>query len=277
MALVIGIGLFLLLGSKGDGGPGKFTFPGGLIGQAPAAAQTTLVADAKLQPSSSPTTNGPCDNGSASVPEGRICKLFDASENKIIAGDRYTKGMTVFYQTYVQKKVNVPYVVGSQIGDAITALTRAGLGTPTTKAVDNSAAAGTVLSQSISVNTPVAPGTVLTLQVSSGKVKLPDVTGMKAGDAKAKLNGLGFTSVDTSTTTVTTDQSKDGQVASMDPTPGISYPLNTDIHLTIYQYKPAPPTCSSSTPSSPTGTPTGTSTPTGSTSSSLPPCNGPGA
>ena len=38
------------------------------------------------------------------------------------------------------------------------------------------------------------------------------------------------------TTTPTTDKTKDGLVASMNPTPNIAYPQTTQITLTVYKY-----------------------------------------
>ncbi|HWG03355.1 MAG TPA: Stk1 family PASTA domain-containing Ser/Thr kinase [Trebonia sp.] len=59
----------------------------------------------------------------------------------------------------------------------------------------NSAAAGTIIRQSVPAGTPVAPGTTVTVQVSSGppEVQIPgNLTGEKFGQVQQQLQQLGF-------------------------------------------------------------------------------------
>jgi serine/threonine-protein kinase len=126
----------------------------------------------------------------------------------------------------------------------------------------------------VPVNTAVAPGTVITLQVSTGTVKLPDVHGKTFDDGRAEINHAGFPVVhEASTTVTTTDKSKDGLVADEDPTPGNAYAPSTTITLKLYKYVPPAPTCTTSQPpsGSPSGGPSGPST-SASSSTGLPPC-----
>jgi serine/threonine-protein kinase len=149
--------------------------------------------------------------------------------------------------------------------------------------VNNPAANGVVIAQSQPQFASVAPGTTITLQVSNGKVLLPDVRGKKDADAKAQLNTAGWVNIDDSRTVDTPDKTKDGTVATENPTQGIAYPLSTQITLVIYRYVKPPPTCTTPPPTPTVSvTPTGTGTPTGPstgaattpTAGGLPPCTG---
>ena len=279
LVIVGGLLAVFLVRNSGNSTP-QVQVPSGLIGQPVAAADAIVVGKGfKFAANQNPAeTNGPCDDGSTPKTNGVVCKLTDATGTTVTGGQTtLPKGATIYYQTYQQATVNVPYVVGDTINVATNALIKAGLGQPTVTQVDNSAPAGQVLQQSVAVNTPVPPGTKLTLTVSNGTINLPDVTGMKAADAKAKLNGLGFTSVTISNTPQQTSvPGKNGLVAGEDPTAGpkYSYAPNTLITLTVFQYVPPTPTCSSSSPSGASSS-ASSSPASGSSSSSsggLPPC-----
>jgi eukaryotic-like serine/threonine-protein kinase len=230
-----------------------------------------------------PTTNGPCDDGSTPKTDGVVCKLLQG-DTTVSAGSQVQQGSTVLYELYKKAVVNVPYVIGSSFADAQKALGNARLKAKQGKNVNTfSQPKGFVVSQDPQNNTPVSPGQSVTLNLSTGKVKLPDVTGMKSAEAKSKLNGLGFNHVDnTSKTKTTHDKSKDGLVASNgeDPTPGIAYGADVAITLTIYKYVAPPPTCDPNKTATPTGSttpasgaPTSPTTPPPTTSTNtLPPC-----
>jgi serine/threonine-protein kinase len=67
--------------------------------------------------------------------------------------------------------------------------------TLTQQQVSNSAAAGTIISQSIPANSPVAPGSTVTIQVSSGppEVQIPSgLTSESFNQVQQTLTGLGF-------------------------------------------------------------------------------------
>ncbi len=183
----------------------------------------------------------------------------------------------MYYQYYVQERVNVPSVVGEQYSDAAATLGKQGLKVKAEK-VNNAAPENQVIAQSEPVNTAVTPGTVITLQVSTGTVELPDVHGKTFDDARAEINHAGFPVVhEASSTVTTTDKSKDGQVADEDPTPGNAYAPSTTITLKLYKYVPPQPTCTTPPPSSPSGPTGGPSSPSSGPSSStgLPPCTTP--
>jgi serine/threonine-protein kinase len=269
IALLVVIGgalaaIFLI--GKSDHTTQKVTIPETVIGQTPSAAEATLKGLAFVPALNDSPTGGPCDGG-VKVAEGRVCKLDPA------AGTEADKGSTVRYQIYKAPSVQVPYLVGLSYNDAVNKLHVLGLKAKQKNVDTNQYAAGVVASQSEDQFAEVPPGATITLGVSTGKVKLIDVRGQKAGDAIAKLNQAGWTNVDASATKETPDKSKDGTVADEAPTPGVAYTQDTQVSLTIYKYVKPEPTC---TTPPPTGTATGTGTPTGSSSAppsgALPPC-----
>ena len=269
LLLVIGaaVAAVLLIGTSDK--VAKVTVPG-VIGQLPAAAAQSL-QQAHLNPIKGDDTNGPCDGG---VPgkTGYVCKVNPPQ------GTSVAKNSDVVYQLYTPAQVSVPGVTNKQFTDAAAILHDAGLKAQQ-KPVDNSAAVGTVVAQDPVAFTPVAPGSTVVLSVSTGRVVLPNVVGKNGNDAKTSLNSAGWTNVDNTQTTPTADKTKDGKVATENPTPGISYAQTTAVTLVIYKYVQPTPTCTTPPPTPTTGTGTGTSpitgtpsTPTSSTSGALPPC-----
>jgi eukaryotic-like serine/threonine-protein kinase len=263
----------VMLIGKSDKTATKVTVPS-IIGQLPSAGEDALRAQ-KLTPQKGPDTNGPCDED-RTVQKGQICSLEPP------AGTKVAQNATVVYHLYTPKTVSVPSEINKSYSDAANDLNNAGL-VPVRKDVDNPAPAGTVIGQSPDAFTPVPPGSKVTLQVSTGKVKLPDVRGKKLADARQTLNNSQYTNIDSSQTAPTPDKAKAGTIADESPTPGISYPLSTHVTLVVYKYVAPSPTCTTptSTPSgtgSPTdsgsGTATGTATPTTTptTPGALPPC-----
>ncbi|WFB10006.1 Stk1 family PASTA domain-containing Ser/Thr kinase [Streptomyces sp. LX-29] len=92
--------------------------------------------------------------------------------------------------------IDVPDVVGDQVGDAEEDLRQAGFKVEI--AVDkvfSEEDAGTVARQSLPGNRKAVKGDTITLTVSKGPrmVEVPDVEGENVDDAKEQLEGLGFT------------------------------------------------------------------------------------
>ncbi|PZS24914.1 MAG: Stk1 family PASTA domain-containing Ser/Thr kinase [Pseudonocardiales bacterium] len=239
-----------------------------IVGQLPGPAADALTK-AHLRPVKGDDTNGRCVDG-ATVAKGKVCVVDPAP------GTKLKDGSTVTYQLYTPATVQVPLVVGLQANAAVTALHKVGL-KATQRPTDDPAPAGQVVKQSQEQFASVAPGTTIVLSVSTGKVKLIDVTGKKQGDAKTALNTAGWANVNDTQTTVTHILRKDGTVASMNPLPGIAYPQSQQINLVIFKYSAPTPTCTSVPPTTPTDTATATATgiPTGTPTTStggLPPC-----
>jgi serine/threonine-protein kinase len=164
------------------------------------------------------------------VDPGQVCTVTPA------VGTSTKVDTKVTYSLFTVAMTTVPPVTDIQYNDAVTRLQQAHL-VAAKKDVDDSHPAGYVLAQDPApYGAPVPEGTTVTLSVSTGKVVLADVRGKPVADAVAALNAQQFTNTDTTATTATTDQTKDGTVADENPTPGIAYPTNTLVKLTIYKY-----------------------------------------
>ncbi|MGI8677471.1 MAG: Stk1 family PASTA domain-containing Ser/Thr kinase [Jatrophihabitans sp.] len=242
LLLVIGVGTFLIFGSSNSDTKKTVTL-GSVIGQTPAAAEASLRKQ-HLLPKRGPVSNGPCTdkNGTPmTVAEGNVCVTSPAP------GMGVKQDSTVVYRLYMEKKIQVPFVEGMPYAQASQTL--AGLGLKVKKQdVFQSDGKGTVLHQSVPQTSLVLPGSSITLLVSTGTVKLPDVKGKASGEAISTLNGAGFTVISMKYTT-TTVQSKDTMVQDEYPTAKVAYPTSQKITLTIYKYKPKPPACTTAPPS----------------------------
>jgi eukaryotic-like serine/threonine-protein kinase len=270
LLLVIGAATYaIFVLGKGDNKTKTVSVPS-VVGQLPSAAEAALRKAGFTPRKAADPTSGPCDNNQR-VPEGNVCTLNPKS------GEKADKGSVVTYALFKKATKQVPYVVGKSYAEAVNILHDSGLGAKRHD-VDDSQPPGTVIAQSKPQFTEVPAGSSITLAVSTGKVKLPDVRGRSRGNAVQTLNAAGWTHFNPNLILTGADKSKNGTVVAESPTPGIAYPQSTAITLTIYRYvKPTPtcvtgaPTTTNTVPTSPTppgGTPTGTGTPTG-----LPTCS----
>jgi eukaryotic-like serine/threonine-protein kinase len=265
LLLVIGAATWAIFVVNKNDKPTTVAVPS-VVGQLPAAADAAL-RKAGFTPRKDPNpTSGPCDNNQR-VTEGNVCRLNPK------AGEKADKGSTVTYAVYKPATTQVPYVVGETYKKAVTDLHDAGLGVKR-KDVNGSQRADTVVRQSVPQYTRVPPGTKITLEVSTGRVKLPDVRGKTLSDALSTLNGAGWLNINSDQRHDGPLKSKDGKVLAESPTPDLAYLPTTKITLTIYHYVKPKPSCTTGLPT-PTNTVTGTPTVTGSPSGSptgLPPC-----
>jgi serine/threonine-protein kinase len=167
--------------------------------------------------------------------------------------------------------VQVPQVTNMSCADAQKTLNAAKLQAKCTE-INSTQPAGTVLSQDPPPLGNAKPGAVVTLTVSNGKSKLPDVRGKTYQDAKTLLNNANWFNVAPPVTATVQAPYKVGQVMSMDPAEGSSIDPKAKITLTVAVAAPLPK-CPSATPTSPSGSASGSSTPPSSSapSSSTPP------
>jgi beta-lactam-binding protein with PASTA domain len=255
-----------------DSGAKSYKVPS-IVGQTEDFARTQLKQQ-HFTPVKGGDTSGECLGGQQ-VKEGLVCTVDPAPGAEAKAGTK------VVYRLYKQALIQVPFVEGKQYDEALQILTKDKL-TVKRHFVNAADPRGTVLHQSKEAYTSyVAAGTTIVLDVSTGKLKLPDVRKKTFDDAQNQLNGLGFTNVaKDATTTETHNQSLDGKVADLSPSPGNSYAPDQKITLTLYKYVPVTPTCtpsgsSSSASGSPSGgpsTPSSGAPSSGSSSTGLPPC-----
>jgi eukaryotic-like serine/threonine-protein kinase len=260
LLLVIGVGAYAIVFLGHDGNSIKKSDIPTVVNQLPAAAEQSL-KQAGFVPRRGPDTTGVCDDGQT-VAEGRVCTVTPR------VGESVQDGSTVTYRVYKSATVQVPYVQDKNYGDASDLLVRSGL-EPVRKTVNSAQPEGQVISQDPAAYKTVAKGAKVTLEVSTGKIKLPDVKNMDVDEALRTLNTAGFTNVsDPPKKQTTTDNTKDGKIASESPTPGVAYQPGQKITLTRYVYKPPAPSCTTPPPTPKTSASSGSPSPGGSSSSS---------
>lgn len=142
--------------------------------------------------------------------------------------------------------VAVPQVVGLPEADAKAALEGAGLVVSVQTAASSEVAAGTVMSSDPAAGTSLAPGSTVTIVVSTGPelVAVPDVSGLSEADAMAALQGAGFTVEIQSEDSLDVAQ---GVALRTEPTAGEAVQAGSTVTLVVSAGEPAP---------EPTATPT---------------------
>jgi serine/threonine-protein kinase len=165
--------------------------------------------------------------------------------------------VTLFVSTGKQR-LPVPDVVGQNVVDAKTNLSD--FKVVVQENVDDSVDPGTVVKQDPAPPATAPKGSTVTLTVAkaSGKVDVPDVTGLALGDARAQLAAAGFTNITVTQKDVSAQQ-QDNVVISQNPRIG-KHKKDATIHLTVGHFVASPPP---TTPTTPTTTPTTPTTPTG--------------
>jgi eukaryotic-like serine/threonine-protein kinase len=152
-----------------------------------------------------------------------------------------------------QAKKTVPNVTNMQEQAAITQLTSLGLNY-NVKQVQSSLPQNTVVSQSPPAGSKVAPGAIVTLNVSQGGTSVPNVIGQTQAQATQTLQGKGFT-VNPVTSNNAPPGTPPGTVFSMSPSPGSNAQSGATITINVAA---AP---STSPPTDTTSPPTGTTSP----------------
>jgi serine/threonine-protein kinase len=266
-----------------------------LVGQTQAAANQALIK-LGFQPDNNPTnTSATCVGATGGkVAEGLVCTQDPAAHSKV------TKDTAITFKLYKKPTKQVPQLSGLTQAQATDKLHQAGL--PAPKVVpqnSDTVAQGLVIKSDPTAYTGVPINTVVTIYVSTGKSTVPTLIGKQLDAARQLLSQQGWTTPPQVSYRTTHDQSLGGVVLDQYPSPNTSYPKDTQITLTVWQYSAPGPTCTtvttspttsadtspptspSTSTSSPTDTgiippgnvlapPTGTGTGTGAT---LPPCH----
>ncbi len=170
------------------------------------------------------------------------------------ARTRVDKGLTVtIWVSTGPSAVPVPDLRGKteqearqQLGDL--KLTVGGV----TQVDDSDQDKGKVISSDPAAGVKVAPGTSVTLRVSSGKFTVPNVVGQQQNDA---TDALTQKHLRVRTTYQQTDQAPEGQVLSQDPQAGGAVDAGTVVSIVVAQPQPTQPTPSPSKSSTPSGSP----------------------
>jgi eukaryotic-like serine/threonine-protein kinase len=131
------------------------------------------------------------------------------------------------------KTVGVPSVVGESQAKAVAQIRHAGLVPQVHQQVNATVPAGQVIKTSPQFGTKVKVGSTVNLYVSSGakKITMPNVQGEQLSVAQAKLQGLGFTNIQTKTDPNST--AKAGQVIGQNPPPSAKINPGRRIMLTV--------------------------------------------
>jgi membrane peptidoglycan carboxypeptidase len=139
-----------------------------------------------------------------------------------------------------QKAGTVPDVVGLKQADAETALTKANF-VPQVKQVDSTKPAGTVVSQNPAGGASAPLGTLVEIDVSTGKApvsKVPNVVGETQAKAEADLQAAGF-KVSVVYQQVF-DPKENGIVLSQDPKGGTKRPQGSTVTIVVGTFGPPP-------------------------------------
>ena len=253
LLLVIGGGAWAIWALSGSESPKKQAVPN-IIGMNPAQANAAIASRKFTPPTGTPQSASKCGVNPDTQPitnpaEGAVCTQSPAPDSQ------QNEGTTITYTVFKAATVQVPNVQGKQFADASNDL--AGIGLKVTrKDVPSGQQAGVVTDQDPKAFSTVAPGKVVTLSVSTGKLPIPDVRHQKYADAVSYLNNHGWSVNPTPVMVPTTDKSKDGTVADESPAAGTLFPQSQQITLSVFEFQPPP----SPTPT-PTPTPTQSSTP----------------
>ncbi len=235
LAAIIAVAYFVL----GGGGGKTYAVPQVTDLTYKAAAQKIM--DANLQPQR-------IDQTSQTFPKNHVIST-DPSWGTMLPADSTVK----VYVSSGQQQVTVPNVVGEDENAAQTKLTNLNLNPVIKTDSASTAAAGTVVKQSPTGGKTVNPGSTVTLYVSAGGTKVPNVVGLQESSAKAVLEGDGFD--------VKIEQlpgpngTEDNAVWQQQPSANATAAKGSTVKIYVQ-----PPTVSTSPSTTPTPTPTATPT-----------------
>ena len=182
------------------------------------------------------------------LPKGRVLSQDPVADSTV------DKGASVdLVVSAGTKQVVIKYVIGDTKQEAQDVLTGLGLNVAF-RTVDSEQPKDTVIATDPNAGETVDAGSTVTVTLSSGPVKVPNVVGLSEDTARKKLEDAGF---DVSVQKDKTTPSKKGTVLSQSPDGLTNAPRGSTVEITVSDY------------TSPTPTPTPTPSP--SESSSGPP------
>ncbi len=235
---VLGGVAYAVLG--GGGGKAVPIVTGDTLSQAQAAiAKAGLKSSVHFQPSDS-------------VPKNHVIDTNPAGGNVVPAGSTVTIDVSSGPQ-----KVSVPDVKGKSQAAATSQLQSAGFQVNVQTAQNSTAAPNTVVGQNPAPGTQVTKGSTVTIMVSPGGSKVPNVIGENVNLAQGQLQNAGFqvNIVYKQVTGVT-----DGTVLNQSPhSNGTYYPSGTVVTITVAQAASPTATPAPTASNTPTPTPSGTS------------------
>jgi beta-lactam-binding protein with PASTA domain len=143
-------------------------------------------------------------------------------------GTHVTRGSVVTLSSSSATQVTVPDVVGDKAPAAISALRAQGLSTQTASVASNKAK-GIVVSESPAAGESVAKGSTVTIRVSRGPSRVPDVVGQTRAAAVAALKAAGFGAA---VFVVPSSEPKNTVVAQR-PRAGANAPADSKVRLNV--------------------------------------------
>lgn len=217
VALLVGRSLF-----GGSSGP-KVTVPD-IVGMDIDQAQRTLEAQGLKLGAQTPQTSD--------QPEDTVLAQDPSADTQLAQGEAVTVTVSAGKQ-----QTQVPALEGMTSLDAVkTALKDAKLELGSVRQVTSSQPEGIVLSQNPKAFTTVDVGTKVDIEVSTGVVEVPDVTGFTQSAATSALTKAGL---DVSVVTSQSDQPA-GLVISQTPTGGTQVKKGTSVTITVSSGAPTP-------------------------------------
>ncbi|HEX2300209.1 MAG TPA: PASTA domain-containing protein, partial [Pseudonocardiaceae bacterium] len=129
--------------------------------------------------------------------------------------------------------IPVPNVVGSNVGQAQSTITGAGL-VAQVQEVDSAEPQGQVLQQDPAGGSQVEAGSTVTITVSRGnQLEMPDLTGQAPDQAQRTLQGLGWTGSFNVVAKGVEDEDEEGRIIAQDVAPGSSFTRDQTITITV--------------------------------------------
>jgi beta-lactam-binding protein with PASTA domain len=164
---------------------------------------------------------------SETVPAGEVISQTPAAGTEVSPGST----VTIVVSTG-PAPVIVPDVVGDEEADATDTLEEAGVTVSITREPSDTVPAGEVISQTPAAGTEVAPGTTVTIVVSTGPapVTVPNVVGDEEADASDTLEEAGVT---VSVTREPSDTVPEGEVISQTPAAGTEVVPGTTVTIVV--------------------------------------------
>jgi serine/threonine-protein kinase len=203
------------------------------------AAAEKAITDAGL-------TVGTVDvEASTTVPEGVVVSSDPSSGAKVDEGSAVNLVVSGGPDT-----VEVPSVIGLTEERARDTLERAGFTSVNSRQVDSLEKAGNVVAVEPGEGKQAAPNSPITLQVSTGTIKVPDVAGKTEAEARTTLTDAGFSDGQIVTQSVESDEVPEGTVVGTEPGKGSAIGAGEDIILKVAV--PIPPEPTVTTPSTTT-------------------------
>ena len=194
---------------------------------------------------------------STTVPEGTVIESTPSAGAEVDEGSEVALSVSGGPDT-----IAVPNVVGLSEDRARSTLEDAGFTSVNSRQTDSLEDEGNVVAVDPGEGEQAAPNTPITLQVSTGTIKVPDVAGKSEAEARSILTGAGFADGQIVSQNVESDEVPEGAVVGTEPRANSAVSAGEDITLLIAVPIPPEPTATTSSTSSPAATTT-SSTPGG--------------